>query len=241
MSLRATYLSMLALSAAACSPVPTAVDGAARPTQLSFTGRAPSAIPAVAPSRAQADTLRIGFDVLIVTRVQVAIRQVVIGSGSSVDCAAAPSDEQCRVLVSRSQLVDLPLGAGAEQRLSLDVPTGAYSQLALEVVPSAELDGRSIRIEGYYNGTPFTYETDLEMKRAMLLPRILEVGRQQGFATNMTVSAPVTSWFRSASTGALVNPQLLVRGSARDAAMRANITASLSAFEDRDRDGMADK
>lgn len=241
MSRRATLFSIFAaISMAACAQAPTSTDGAAAPTHLSFVGRVQSAVPSVSPDRAQADTLRIGFDVLIVTRVQVALRQVVIGQGSLVDCSASPDDRQCRVLVSRSILVDLPLGAAAEQRLALDVPTGAYSQLALEVVPSADLSGKSVRIEGSYNGTPFIYETDVEVKRALLLPRILEVGRQHGFATNMTVSVPVASWFRSQVTGALVNPQLLTRGSARDAAMRENIATSLRAFEDRDRDGIAD-
>lgn len=232
-SVRAAY-ALLAV-AAACGGSPTATVNSDAPTSFSFAGRAPSTLSVTTPSHASADTLRWGYDQLIVTRARLVLQQMTIGTSSGVDCSSDAANDRCRSLMAGPSVVDLPLGASAEQRFALEVPAGAYAQVALALVASPELGGNSIRVEGTWNGTPFIYEANLELARALVLPRPVLIGLS-GTATNVTVSVPVTSWFR-ADDGTLVNPARAKRGSPRDAEIRAGISKSLRAFEDRDRDG----
>lgn len=179
--------------------------------------------------------MRWGYNQLIVTRARLVLQQVTIGTSSGVDCSTDAASDRCRSLMADLSVVDLPLGANAEQRFALEVPAGAYAQLALALVPSPELNGNSIRVEGTFNGAPFIYEANLQVARALSLPKPLLIGLT-GVETNVTVSIPVISWFRSAD-GSLVNPSHAQRGNARDMEIRASIARSLRAFEDRDRDG----
>lgn len=228
---RAVYAAILL--AVACGGSPTAAVGE-QPTSFSFAGRAPLALSVSSPTRASADTLRAGFDLLVIRRTRIVLRQVSIGTSSGGDCSLPSPTDRCRSLMTDVSIVELPLGGMAEQRFSLKVPAGAYGQVALALVAAPTGDamaGKSIRVEGTFNGVPFTYETELELSRAMVLPKPLVIG-WNGIATNVTVSVPVTSWFR-AGDGSLLNPA----HANRSAEIRANIARSLSAFEDRDRDG----
>lgn len=219
--------------AAGCSNTPVAPGGTG-PTAFSFAGRGAVAGSVATPTRATADTLRAGYDEIVITSARIALRQVFIGRSGGIDCSAAPGDDRCRPLLTRELVVALPLGSMAEERLALPVPEGAYAQVALETIASAQLGGQSVRVEGTFNGAPFVYVADVAIARALALPRPLLVG-WTGHPTNVTVSIPVTSWFRGAR--GLLDPRLAQKDGTIDAQLRAAIARSLSAFEDRDRDG----
>ncbi len=230
---RVACLALLAATACGGS-APTALTPEAE-TAFSFAGRAPQTMTAASAGRASADTLRSKYDLLVITRARMVLRQVTIGTSSGDDCSTGAPNARCTPVMADLSVVDLPLGSDAQQRFSLKVPAGAYAQVALSLVAAPEMRGNSIRVEGTFNGTPFLYEANLELARALVLPRPLVIGWTKT-PTNVTVSAPVTHWFRTAD-GTAINPLGATRGSARDAEVRANIARSLRAFEDRDRDG----
>ena len=94
---------------------------------------------------------------------------------------------------------------------------------------------KSIRVQGTFNGAPFTYETDLNVKQELNLSPPLMIDNATG-TTNVTVRIDLDAWFRDGS-GNLVNPGSGNKGGANEGLIKENIKQSMEAFEDEDRDG----
>jgi hypothetical protein len=98
--------------------------------------------------------------------------------------------------------------------------------------------GKSIRIQGSYNGQPFTYENDIndEQEYDLVPPLVVD---EMTTDVNVTLSIDIDSWFRTMA-GDLVNPQSGNKGGANESLVNENIKNSFQAFEDDDRDGEDD-
>jgi hypothetical protein len=101
-----------------------------------------------------------------------------------------------------------------------------------------EMDHRSIRVEGTFNGQAFVYGSSLEAEQEIRLdpPLVVSAG---GAATNLTLRVSLPDWFRGPG-GGLVDPATANAGGPNENLVRDNIRASLGAFEDRDHDGHED-
>jgi hypothetical protein len=168
---------------------------------------------------------------------------------SNDDSSDSSSADDCEELEFGPVLVDLPLGGGAAQVFTVEVAAGTYDELEFEIHKpeddgdaddaaflAAHPDFRriSIRVTGSYNGTPFTYTTDLseEQERALVPPLSLSTAT----TTDLTLLIDVNTWFRTAA-GTLLDPASANEGGPNESLVENNIENSIDAFEDDDRDG----
>lgn len=117
-------------------------------------------------------------------------------------------------------VVDLPLDGSAVVLSTTDVPEGTYNKFKMEVdgpdeesdVDDEDLAGspsdttrNSVVVKGFYNGTPFTYKSQVEFELEMELNPPLVVS-----ATSPSVAVKVLvdpfSWFKDPATGAGLDP-----------------------------------
>jgi hypothetical protein len=244
------YLWMLGAAAlAGCSdPTEVALRGG---VAVSFATQSPTGgTPAPPFSRAAVmdDTLVVGTDSLILTSVQVVLREIELKRAETADCDVEPEPEGCEEVEVGPVLVDLPLTPGADSTFAIEVPAGSYSRIDFEVhkvsggdpTDAAFLqahptfDGLSIRAQGTFNGQAFTFETDLDVEQELSLAVPMAV--DETTATNVTVRVDVSTWFRSAG-GALIDPATANPGGQNESEVKDNIKDSFKAFEDEDRDG----
>jgi hypothetical protein len=218
---------------------------------VSFATQSPTAgTPAPSFGRAPAldDTLVTGTDTLILTSVEVVLREIELKQAETADCDTEPEPAGCEEVEVGPVLVDLPLAPGADSTFAIEAPAGTYSRIDFEVhkVSSGDPEDAaflqahptfadlSIRAQGTYNGTPFTFETDLDVDQELSLSPPMVV--DESTATNVTVRVDVSTWFRSA-TGALIDPATANKGGLNESEVTENIKDSFKAFEDEDRDG----
>lgn len=240
------------LLTAACS---SGTGPGAGPTSLSFSTRLPAGM-APAPSRAPAfgamvtgaDTLTDGTNTLIITSAQIVLRDIELERQDVANlCGTDPEPAGCEDFAVGPVLVDLPLTAGTDQQVAVDIPPGTYTEVKFTVhkVTGDAKDSafvrqhpaflnRSIRVQGTYNGTPFTYESDLDVDQELHFASPLVV--TDTAATNLTVRVVLADWFRS-SNGGLLNPATANVGQPNEGIVKENIKNSMKAFEDQDEDG----
>jgi hypothetical protein len=147
-------------------------------------------------------------------------------------------------------VVDLPVDGSVSTNVSLRVPNGTYDELEYELddldddspreIDEArrhpDLRKNSIRVRGTFNGTPFTYLSDVEGEVELAFDPPLAI-TEGGF--NVTIRVDLPSWFTTAQ-GDLIDPGSANEGGANEALVDGNILASFHAFDDRDRDGRRD-
>jgi hypothetical protein len=127
------------------------------------------------------------------------------------------------------------------------VPSGTYDRVDFEIhrLTTDQSDallrqqrpdfvGRSIRVQGTFNGADYTYETDLDVEQELAIAPALMVSGTSG--TNLTMRLVLSDWFRDAG-GGLVDPASANKGGPNEGLVSENIKRSMKAFEDRDRDG----
>lgn len=238
----------LAASVTACSD--GAGPGDDSTVSLSFTTRAASA--AAAPglfASVMADTLVEGSDTLIITKGEIVLRKIELKKQEYEDCNESMSDDDCEEFDAGPILVDLSLDGTVETEVTITPAAATYDELEFEFHKVSNDDpedaqfradyphmvGKSIRIEGTFNGTTFAYETDLDVEQEFdLIPPITVTDATP--AVNVTVLLNLDRWFRDGS-GNLVDPQTGNTGGVNEGLVKENIKNSIEAFEDDDRDG----
>jgi len=168
---------------------------------------------------------------------------------SNDDSSDSSSADDCEELEFGPVLLDLPLGGGAAQVFTVEVASGTYDELEFEIhkpeddgdandaaflAAHPDFRGVSIRVTGSYNGTPFTYTTDLgaEQEQALVPPLSLATAT----ATDLTLFVDIDTWFRTGAA-TLIDPASANEGGANESLVEDNIENSIDAFEDDDRDG----
>lgn len=211
-------------------------------------------------------TVTDGVNTLVIEAVQMVVREIelkredddacddgVVGSGSGDDGASLSDDDDgCEEFEIGPILFDLPLGPGVEQQIAVEVPAGVYDELEFEIhKPEDDGDAAdreflnqhpdfrdiSIRATGTFNGTQFTFTSDLneEQERRLVPPLTLE-GTE---TVNLTFFVDVRTWFRG--TGDLLfDPATANKGGVNENLAEENIKESIGIFEDDDRDGEDD-
>ncbi len=159
-------------------------------------------------------------------------------------------ETECDELEAGPILVDLPLG-GIERMFEATVPAGTFDELRFQIhKPSDDGDaadhaflaahpdfaGVSIRVKGTFNGTDFTYTSDLNVEQELRFNPAVVV--TAGTPAKLTVSLDLSGWFRSSST--LVDPATAAKDGANEGLVRDNIIRSFQTFKDNDEDGRDD-
>jgi hypothetical protein len=219
---------------------------------VSFATRSPALAPGFSPSRTYAlldDTLIAGSDTLIVTQARLVLRDIELKPAESATCDDSVGSD-CEEIELGPVLVELPLVAGAEQQFAIEVPAGSYSEIDFEIHKVGDdpddlaflaqhpgFEDISIRVDGTFNGTPFTFTTDVNEEQELALVPALVVG--DSTTTNVTIFVRIDSWFRAAD-GSLIDPATANVGGVNKSLVDGNIKESLDAFEDGDGDGRED-
>ena len=159
-------------------------------------------------------------------------------------------ETECDELEAGPILVDLPLG-GIERMFEATVPAGTFDELRFQIhKPSDDGDaadhaflaahpdfaGVGIRVKGTFNGTDFTYTSDLNVEQELRFNPAVVV--TAGTPAKLTVSLDLSGWFRSSST--LVDPATAAKDGANEGLVRDNIIRSFESFKDNNEDGRDD-
>lgn len=219
-------------------------------------GVAPVTLQLATASRSAAGTplqFANGADELIVSSVQVVARKLRLGvaagscpadEGSSEEGAGS---EECPMLKAGPLLLEPPVTEGATSAFTADLPAGTYDRLRFQIhkpagsadqaflLENPGFDGVSIRVQGTYNGSEFSFTTPLTIVEEIPLEAPLEV--VEGTPTDVTLLLEVAAWFVD-QTGSLLDPSTPTQ-QARSR-IEQNIRRSFKAFRDRNADGVED-
>jgi hypothetical protein len=192
---------------------------------------------------------------LVLDRVQLVMREIELENETEADACehtATAGDDACAEVEIGPFLADLPLGtAGATRTVTAEVPAGTYDEVKFKIrepdddtqadadfaAAHPDLAHASIKVDGTYNGTPFSFVTDLRAEMKLHLSPPLVVG--QTAATDLTLFVDLDTWFRDAG-GNLVDPGSANTGGANESLVTSNIQQSFQCFEDDDHDGSDD-
>ena len=254
--MRRYVISAAALFLAACSentgPTPSGSVGLgfqiARTSPASVTQGSELAVDGTS-SVTTAEGLEItrGSDVIVITKAQLVVKDVKLGSTS---CEADNDDGDCPTLHVGPYLVDVPVSGADGARATVPVIEGTYSSVRLRLHKVTSNDSAdaafrqanpdfrdiSVRLEGTYNGTPFVFINDVNAKLDVPLQEDLTVDDEGG---DVTVTVDFASWFVNAQ-GGLYSPLLANSPGNVRANVQNNIRAAFRAFRDDNRDGRED-
>jgi hypothetical protein len=193
------------------------------------------------------DTIVDGVDTLVLTSVEVVMREIELKRVETTDC----DSDDCETFDAGPVLVSLPLTPGAQQRFALDtVPFGSYDEIEFDVHKPDDGDPQdqvfvaanpdfaeiSIRVRGTFNGQAFEYTTDLNVEQELdLVPAITVT---ESSSINVTVFVDVRTWF--VVNGTLVDPATANKDEPNESEVAQNIQNSFEAFEDDDSSGSDD-
>jgi hypothetical protein len=192
-----------------------------------------------------------GGDEIVLDQVGLVLRKVRLEGPSGESCPEeAEGDPGCAELDFGPVLFELPLEEGAEGVLNASVPVGTYTGLKFQlhvatnanedadfVAEHPDYEGISIRVAGSYNGTPFTFTSDLTEVEDVDFGGPLEVETEG--ALPLTLLVQVADWFAS-EDGGLVNPADASEGGPLESLVEQQIRESFRAFHDGDADADAD-
>lgn len=229
-------------------------SGPTQPLSLSFATERPAVAATMAGSpgferAASNDTLRDGTNTLVITKAEIVLREIELERQEVVDCDVEPEPAGCEDFEVGPVLIDLPLGPGTQQLVAIEVEPGTYVEVEFEIHKVSSGDAadaafrqahptfvdKSIRVQGTFNGQPFTFESDLDVEQEMdLVPPLVIV--DEATSTNLTIMVELGEWFR-ALDGTLLNPATGNKGGVNEGLIKENIKQSIEAFEDEDKDG----
>jgi len=197
-----------------------------------------------------------GASTLTIDRVALVLREVELKLQEDDQCDDSSDgfdDDSCEEFEVGPMLLELPLDGTVEQVVAIhDVQAGVYDELEFNIhkpdddtqadrdflQQNPDFRRVSIRVEGQFNGSEFTYLTDLneEQKIDLVPPLVISDGAG---TTNVTLLLDVDSWFRF-SDGTLFNPASANEDGPNEDVAEENIERSIEGFEDDDRDGDTD-
>jgi hypothetical protein len=249
-------LLLAACTAGGTEPAPT--GGQVTVRVASRSAAAPSAAAAsFAVSSPEPGTFTDGVNTLVLTRVQLVLREIELkrADRDALCRGSEAEDDDCEELELRPRLLDVPLSSGPEQTFTATVAPGSYDEIEFEIHKPEDDAGDddfdaaflqqhpefrrvSVRVEGSWNGEPFTFTSRLDAEQEIHLDPALVVGEDSG-DTALTLFVDLTRWFATPA-GSLVDPRTANEGGANEGLVAENIRASIDAFEDRDDDGRRD-
>jgi hypothetical protein len=192
-----------------------------------------------------------GDDEIVLDQIGLVLRKVRLEGPSTESCPEdGEGDSGCGELGFGPVLFELPLEEGAEGVLNGLVPVGGYTALKFQlhrptnanedadfVAEHPEYDDISIRVVGSYNGTPFTFASDLTEVETLHFADPVEVETEGPLP--LTLLVQVADWFVS-EDGGLVNPADANDGGPLESVVEQQIRESVRAFRDSVADADAD-
>jgi len=192
-------------------------------------------------------TLTTGANTLVITGAQVVLRSIKLKQAITTVCSDSDNmaETDCEESKVGPVLADLPVLAAGVTSLPISIPEGTYREIEFKIhkpggdaadsafkVANPAFANISIRVQGTFNGTPFTYTSALSEKQELEFnPPILINADNK----NVTIQMNVSSWFVVNSV--LIDPATANAGGINENAVKTNIKASLRVLEDDDKNG----
>jgi hypothetical protein len=194
----------------------------------------------------------LGPDEIVIDQVGIVFRKIRLDGAPTASCPQdSEGDSQCAEIRLGPVIYDLPLGVGAVETVSASMPVGTYSRMKFQihkpsnanadadlVADHPEFANTSIRVTGTYNGSPFTFATDLTEVEDLQFPEPVEI--VEGAEVGVTLHVDVSGWFANSAGDGLVDPSQANDGGPFESLVEQQIRASFRAFRDDDLDGAAD-
>jgi hypothetical protein len=218
--------------------------------QLSFTTNA--GVPSAA-NRVAADLVVGESNELVIQKVQLVFGKLELDRTGTPDCVgeAEASDDSggggdharhedgCEDVSRNPLLVDVPVDDALHPVINVPLPEGTFRELEAKLEPARDrftdfntanpnLVGKSVRVEGTFNGAPFVFTSAVRSKLEMEFDPPLVI---DATTKNATVSIDVRKWFVNAD-GAVIDPTTATPDSNNQQQIESNIRRSFHAFED---------
>jgi len=195
------------------------------------------------------DTITSNGDTIVITSAQIVLGEIELKREDDDGCESLGMDDDdgCEEFSTGMMLLDLPLNGQVATEITIAPDSGTYDEIEFEIekpesggddeaflAQHPDFDGVSIRVQGTFNGQPFTFESDLdvEQENELVTPLVIT---DTSTGTNVTLNVGLAGWF--VVNGALVNPATGNKGGVNESVVKENIKTSFKAFEDEDRDG----
>jgi hypothetical protein len=220
------------------------------PLSLALASRAGAS---VVMAGGDSTVLALGTDTLIINSAQLVLRRVELVSAGVSACDSLHDEHGCEEFEGGPVLLDLPLGAGAVKQVTVDVPSGTYSKVELQIhkVDSTKdaafvaahpgFVGVSIMVQGTFSNagtrSAFTFTSSLNAEQESEFNPPLVVSAS---GVNVTLRADISTWFLNAGQTALLDPATANKGGANESVVTGNIESSFHAFHDDNMDGAED-
>lgn len=230
---------MSAIALAACS------DGTGAGPQVSLSisgGLASMAAPAPGLSLSR---VAAGADVLVLSTAHVVLREIELERVEVADCDATSS---CDEFETGPLMMAIPVDGVASEELAIDITPGTYDEIEFDIrkvggdpadltflQSHPDMEDRSVRVTGTFNDVAFTYYGGIDEELELVLSPVMVVDANTG-STNVTLRLDLSTWFLDQS-GNLIDPATANVGGQFEGVVKENIKNSLSAFEDKDKDG----
>ncbi len=148
-------------------------------------------------------------------------------------------DDDCEEVFRDPILIDVPVDDALHPVITVPLPAGTFSELEAKLGPARvsdatfnaanpDLVGKSVRVVGTFNGTPFVFTSRVRAKLELDFDPPLVIDET---TKNATVSLDVRKFFLKPS-GAVIDPSTATPGSSNLLQIENNIRRSFHAFED---------
>jgi hypothetical protein len=221
-------------------------------SQVSFNVATRASALSAGPSTAAPDSISLGNDTIVLDQVELVLRDVEFRRQNHDVCDSLEGEhDSCEEFQAGPVLIDLPLGAGATQEFVVTADSGIYDRVELKlhkpeddgddadlafIAAHPDFANISIRVTGTFNGTPFTFTSDLNADQEFAISPPLVVNGQNDVAVTLMVD--VSGWF--VNGGSLIDPAAANKGGGFENQVKNNIESSFDAFHDDNHDGHGD-
>jgi len=215
----------------------------------------------VSASRMLSDsTPTLGASEITLTKVQLVLSHIELSRIDSGCVRADTTDDDvsdrlgdCHEIKLAPMLVDLPITPDAKVELSAPVPPGKYRNLHARLTAltsesrqkgaadflaaNPDFAGKSVRIEGTYQGKPFTFTTNVRAE--IFIPFRPPLDLTESTTPAVTVAVDPSRWFKT-QNGTTIDPTTVGLDQPNNVVIANNIRRSFRVFRDDDHDGHGD-
>jgi len=146
---------------------------------------------------------------------------------------------ECEEVKLDPLLVDVPVDDALHPVINVPLPAGTFAEMEARLAPARDrftafnaanpnLVGKSVRVEGTFNGTAFVFTSAVRARLEMDFDPALVIDET---TKNATVAIDVRKWFLN-SGGSVIDPTTATPGSLSLQQIENNIRRSFHAFED---------
>lgn len=218
-----------------------------KPVSLSFTATANSTAVGASSEASAAPILGVAPTI---TKVQIVLTKVALARSDDANCvndgfnesADVGSSSECQQMTRQPLLVNMPVDGTLRTHVNVPLDGGVYSKLEARLAAATmttaggaafldanpEFANTSLRVDGVFNGVPFTFKMALQANIEMKFSPALVIDAR---SKNATIAVDVSRWFVTVN-GNVMDPFRATPGTPSATIIENNIRASFRAFSD---------